>query len=120
MEADETGMLARLKQLRAEIIEPSIARFQGRIVGSAGDSLLVEFASAGNAVTCAAEVQARIAEASVNLADDRRMVFRIGVNLGDVIAEGDTIYGDGVNSPPGWRSSRSLAASSWPATSMTR
>jgi TolB-like protein/class 3 adenylate cyclase len=97
MAADESGTLARLTQLRAEIIEPKIVEFRGRIVGSAGDSLLVEFASAINAVQCAVEVQEGLARQNATLPDDRRMVFRMGVNLGDVIAEGDTIHGDGVN-----------------------
>jgi adenylate cyclase len=98
MAADESGTLAWLKRLRAEVIEPQIAQFQGRIVGSAGDSLLVEFASAVNAVQCAIELQERLAELNAaNLPEDRRMTFRMGVNLGDVIAEDGTIHGDGVN-----------------------
>jgi adenylate cyclase len=97
MAADEAGTLAWLKQLRAEVIEPQVSRFQGRIVGSAGDSLLIEFASAVNAVQCAVEMQKALAERNVQLAEAQRMVFRMGVNLGDVIAEGGTIHGDGVN-----------------------
>jgi adenylate cyclase len=97
MAADEAGTLARLARYRAELIEPRIAEFQGRIVGSAGDSLLVEFTSALNAVRCAVELQAALAASNAGLPDDRRMAFRMGVNLGDVIATSDTIYGDGVN-----------------------
>jgi len=97
MAADETGTLARLKTLRAEVIDPKIAQFEGRIVGSAGDSFLVEFASAVNAVQCAVEVQELLASRNIDLPDDRRMAFRMGVNLGDVIVQDDTIYGDGVN-----------------------
>jgi adenylate cyclase len=97
MAADESGTLARLTKLRAEVIEPKIVQFHGRIVGSAGDSLLVEFASAINAVQCAIEAQEGLAHQNANLPEDRRMAFRMGVNLGDVIAEGDTIHGDGVN-----------------------
>jgi TolB-like protein/class 3 adenylate cyclase len=97
MGADESGTLARLRQLRAEVIEPKIAEFHGRIVGSAGDSLLVEFASAVNAVRCAVETQQGLADRNAGLPEDRRMAFRIGVNLGDVIASDDTIHGDGVN-----------------------
>jgi len=97
MAADESGTLARLRRLRAEVIEPKIAHFHGRIVGSAGDSLLIEFASAVNAVQCAVEAQAGLAEQNANLPEDRRMAFRMGVNLGDVIAADDTIHGDGVN-----------------------
>ena len=97
MAADEAGTLARLARYRAEILEPKIAEFHGRIVGSAGDSLLVEFASAVNAVQCAVEAQAALAGRNAELPEDRRMTFRMGVNLGDVIAAGDTIHGDGVN-----------------------
>ncbi len=97
MAADESATLALLRRLRSEVIEPKINEFHGRIVGSAGDSLLVEFASALNAVQCAVEAQERLADQNAQLPEERRMVFRIGVNLGDVIAEGDTIHGDGVN-----------------------
>jgi TolB-like protein/class 3 adenylate cyclase len=97
MAADELGTMAQLKRFRTEVIEPKIAQFQGRIVGSAGDSLLVEFASALNAVQCAVEVQVGLADQNANLPEDRRMAFRMGVNLGDVIPEDDTIHGDGVN-----------------------
>jgi adenylate cyclase len=97
MAADEGGTLARLNQLRAEVIEPKVAHFHGHIVGSAGDSLLVEFSSAVNAVDCAVQLQASLATENADLPEDRHMSFRIGVNLGDVIAEGGTIYGDGVN-----------------------
>jgi adenylate cyclase len=97
MAADESGTLARLKRLRTEVLEPKIAHFHGRIVGSAGDSLLVEFASAVNAVQCAVEAQEGLADQNANLPEDRCMAFRMGVNLGDVIVEDDTIHGDGVN-----------------------
>jgi len=97
MAADESGTLARLKGLRAEVIDPRISQFHGRIVGSAGDSLLVEFVSAVNAVQCAVEVQVGLAERNAGLPEDKRMVFRIGVNLGDVILGDGTIHGDGVN-----------------------
>jgi adenylate cyclase len=97
MAADEMGTITRLRNLRAELIEPKIFRFHGRIVGSAGDSLLVEFASAINAVQCAVEVQAGLAEQNAGLPEDERMVFRMGVNLGDVIPGDGTIQGDGVN-----------------------
>jgi adenylate cyclase len=97
MASDEAGTLERLNQLRNEAIEPKIAQFAGRIVGSAGDSLLIEFTSAVNAVECAVQIQASLAEQNAELPEDRRMAFRMGVNLGDVIAESGTIYGDGVN-----------------------
>ena len=97
MGADEAGTISRLKRLRAKVIEPKIAQFNGRIVGSAGDSLLVEFASAVGAVQCAVELQEGLAGENADLPEDRRMTFRMGVNLGDVIPADDTIHGDGVN-----------------------
>jgi class 3 adenylate cyclase len=97
MAADEADTLARLRQLRTQIMEPAIARLGGRIVGPAGDSLLVEFASALSAVECAVEIQGQLADANAELLADTRMEFRIGINVGDVIAEDETIYGDGVN-----------------------
>src|SRR5262245_49282009 len=97
MAADESGTLAQLKRLRVEVIDPKILQFHGQIVGSAGDSLLVEFTSAVNAVQCAVEAQAVLADRNANLPVDRRMAFRVGVNLGDVIPEDNTIHGDGVN-----------------------
>src|SRR5215468_12376728 len=77
MASDEAGTLARLTKLRAEVIQPKIAQFHGRIVGSAGDSLLVEFASVISAVQCAVEVQGGLAQANVELPPDRRMAFRM-------------------------------------------
>jgi adenylate cyclase len=97
MAADETGTLTRLKQLRADVIEPKIVEFNGHIVGAAGDSLLVEFPSAVNAVCCALATQKELADQNASLPEDRRMAFRMGVNLGDVIPDRGTIYGDGVN-----------------------
>ena len=97
MAADEAGTLARLKLLRADHFEPAIRAHSGRLVGEAGDSLLVEFQSASAAVTCAAEVQAKLATLNAELPEDRRMRFRMGINLGDVIADGATVHGDGVN-----------------------
>ncbi len=97
MAADETGTLARFKLLRFDHVEPAVRRHGGRVVGEAGDSLLVEFASASEAVTCAVEVQAKLAELNAELPEDCRMLFRMGVNLGEVIADGATIHGDGVN-----------------------
>ncbi|MGY2991522.1 adenylate/guanylate cyclase domain-containing protein [Mesorhizobium sp. URHB0026] len=97
MGADEVGTLAHLKRLRDEVIEPKITESHGRIVGSAGDSLLVEFASAFHAVQCAVEAQEGLGAHNASLPENKRMTFRMGVNLGDVIAQDDTIYGDGVN-----------------------
>jgi adenylate cyclase len=97
MEADEEGTLARLKRLRRDLIDPKIALWKGRIVKTTGDGLLVEFASVLDAVRCAAEVQKAIAERNAETAAEARIEWRVGINLGDVIAEGDDIYGDGVN-----------------------
>ena len=95
--ADEEGTLERLKAHRRELIDPKIAEHQGRIVKTTGDGLLVEFASPVKAVRCAIEVQRGMAERNADLRPDRRIEFRIGINLGDVIVEEGDIYGDGVN-----------------------
>ena len=97
MAVDETGTHARLKALRQNIIEPKIAAHNGRIVKLAGDGALVEFGSVVDAVECAAEVQRCITESEKHVPHDRCIAFRMGVNLGDIIIEGDDIYGDGVN-----------------------
>ena len=97
MAADEAGTHARLKALRKRFIEPTIAAHHGRTVKLMGDGALVEFASVVDAVQCAVEIQRAMAERETDVADDRRIRFRVGVNLGDVIIEGDDIYGDGVN-----------------------
>ena len=97
MGADEAGTLARLQALRAEAVDPAIAEHNGRMVKLMGDGALVEFGSVVDAVACAVAVQNAVAEAGGELSADQRIVFRIGVNLGDVIVEGDDIYGDGVN-----------------------
>jgi TolB-like protein/class 3 adenylate cyclase len=95
MGADEEGTLARLKALRAEMIDPKIAEHHGRIVKTTGDGLLVEFASVVDAMRCATEWQAAMAEHPQSA--DARIDFRIGVNLGDIIIDSDDIFGDGVN-----------------------
>ena len=97
MALDEAGTLAHLNKLRVELIDPKIVQFKGRVVGSAGDSLLVEFASAVDAVQCAMETQEQLTSRNLDLPEARRMMFRMAINLGDVIAEGGTIYGDAVN-----------------------
>src|SRR6516165_4389376 len=95
--ADEVGTLAALKAHRRELIDPKIAKHHGRIVKTTGDGMLVEFASVVEAVRCAVEVQRGIAERNTGTPPEKRIEFRIGVNLGDVIAENDDIFGDGVN-----------------------
>src|SRR5213080_2635826 len=96
-ERDEDRTLARLKAHRRELIEPLIAEYQGRTVKLMGDGALVEFASVVDAVRCAIAIQRAMGEINAGHPDDRRIVFRIGINLGDIIIEGDDIYGDGVN-----------------------
>ncbi|ATU90974.1 adenylate/guanylate cyclase domain-containing protein [Phyllobacterium zundukense] len=97
MSTDETGTLAALNGHRAELIDLRIAENQGRIVKMTGDGLLVEFSSVVNAVGCAAEIQRGMRERNENVPPDRRIEFRIGVNLGDVIVQNGDIFGDGVN-----------------------
>ena len=97
MGLDEAGTLAALKQRRTVILEPTVKTLGGRIVKFMGDGVLIEFASAVNAVKAAVEIQGKFAEANRDLAQERRIVLRIGINLGDVIGEGSDIYGVGVN-----------------------
>ena len=97
MEIDEAGTLARLKAHRLELIDPTIARHGGRIVKSTGDGLLVEFASVVDAVDAAVNIQARMARRNADVPDDRRILFRIGIHMGDIIVEGDDVFGDAVN-----------------------
>src|SRR6516162_1411261 len=96
MGEDEEGTLARLKADRRELVDPKITEHRGRIVKTTGDGMLVEFSSV-DAVRCAAEVQRGMLDRDRDVTDDRRIRFRIGVNLGDVIADGGDIFGDGVN-----------------------
>ena len=97
MGADETDTFNRLKEVRDELISSHVARHQGRVVKLTGDGMLLEFSSVVNAVTCAVEVQRSIRAWNDKQPDAPRLEFRIGVNLGDVIVEGDDIYGEGVN-----------------------
>jgi TolB-like protein len=97
MELDEAGTLALLKARRKAVLEPLVAKYLGRIFKIAGDGALVEFASAVNAVQCAIALQQGMAAANAELPQDRHIVLRIGVNLGDVMVEGSDLYGDGVN-----------------------
>lgn len=97
MGVDEAGTLAALNAIRTELIEGKIANHQGRIVKLTGDGMLVEFPSVVSAVACAAELQSGMQDRNEHVPRDRRIEFRIGINLGDVIVEGDDIFGDGVN-----------------------
>src|SRR5271170_5345022 len=96
MGEDEEATLRTLSSHR-KIIDGLIEQHHGRFVNSAGDSVLAEFASVVNAVQCAVDVQTALKAENANLPPERRMEFRIGVNLGDVMVEGEQIYGDGVN-----------------------
>ncbi|MHC4611210.1 MAG: adenylate/guanylate cyclase domain-containing protein, partial [Planctomycetota bacterium] len=95
--ADEEGTLAALKILHKDLIDPKIAEHHGRVVKLMGDGMLAEFGSVVDAVRAAAEVQHAIAERNANLPEEQRMVFRVGINLGDVVIDGDDIHGDGIN-----------------------
>jgi adenylate cyclase len=94
---DEAGTVARLRALRRELIDPEIAKYKGRIVKTTGDGLLVEFGSVVDAARCAAEVQQEMAARNTSVPPEHRIEFRIGINVGDIIIEGDDIFGDGVN-----------------------
>jgi adenylate cyclase len=96
MGADEVGTLAALKAHRREVVDPEIAARNGRIVKTTGDGMLVEFASAVDAVTCAVAVQEKMAERTAG-GTGPRIQFRVGINVGDIIIDGDDIFGDGVN-----------------------
>ena len=97
MEKDEEGTIARHKAHRAELIDPKFAAHGGRIVKTTGDGLLVEFASAVDAVRCATEIQRAMTEREADVPDNRRIAYRVGINIGDIVIDGDDILGDGVN-----------------------
>ena len=114
MNADEIGTLEALKAHRRELTDPAIAAHRGRIVKTTGDGVLVEFASVVDAVGCAVAIQRGMISRNANVVEDPRIVFRIGINVGDIIIDGDDIFGDGVNiaarlealCEPGGRASR--------------
>jgi adenylate cyclase len=95
--ADEEGTLNRLRSIRAEVIDPKITEHRGRIVKTTGDGLLVEFSSVVDALRCATEIQSPMAEGNAGVAADKRVEFRMGINVGDIVVEDDDIFGDGVN-----------------------
>jgi len=97
MGADEEGTLARLQAHRRELVDPKIAEHRGRIVKTTGDGILIEFASMVDAARCALEIQHAMGERNVSVPKDEQIVFRIGLNIGDIILEGGDIFGDGVN-----------------------
>ena len=97
MEADEEGTHERLKTLLRRLVDPKVREHRGRIVKNTGDGMLVEFGSIVDAVRCAVEIQQGMNDSNADIPDDKRISFRIGINLGDVIVEPDDIFGDGVN-----------------------
>ena len=97
MGRDESATLTKLKAHRRELIDPKIAEYGGRIVKTIGDGLLLEFRSVVDAVRCAVDVQKSMAERNVSVPPNERIEFRVGINIGDIIIDGDDIFGDGVN-----------------------
>ena len=97
MGTDEIGTITSLKSHRRELVDSEIAEHHGRIVKTTGDGMLVEFASVVDAVSCAVHIQRSMVRRNVTVPADRRIIFRIGINVGDIIIDGDDIYGDGVN-----------------------
>ena len=97
MGADEEGTLKRLKALRRELIDPSIARHHGRIVKTTGDGILIEFGSVVDALRCATEVQTAMGERNVDVPHEKRIEFRAGIHQGDIVVDEGDIFGDGVN-----------------------
>jgi adenylate cyclase len=97
MGADEEGTLARLTAHRRELFDPTIAKYRGRIVKTTGDGLLAEFASVLDAVRCAAEVQAGMVDRNLGAPESRRLDFRMGINVGDIVEQDNDIFGEGVN-----------------------
>ncbi len=97
MEADESGTLARLRTHRIELIDPAIAKNRGNIIKTPGDGMLVEFQSVADAVRCAVEIQERMRRRNTDVPEEQRILFRIGINVGDIIFDQDDIFGDCVN-----------------------
>ena len=97
MGADEEGTLARLKAHLRDLVDPKIEEHRGRIVKTTGDGLLAEFASVVDALHCATEIQRGMVERNAEVAPESRIALRVGINVGDIVVEGDDIYGDGVN-----------------------
>jgi adenylate cyclase len=97
MGADEVGTLQALKAHRKALIDPMISTHHGRIVKTTGDGMLVEFASVVDAVTCSVAIQRGMITRNAGVPEDKRILFRVGINVGDIIVDGGDIYGDGVN-----------------------
>jgi adenylate cyclase len=94
---DEEGTLERLKAHRQQLVDPKIREHRGRIVKTTGDGVLVEFGSVVDAVRCATEIQRAMIDRNLEVTEDRRIKFRVGINLGDIVFEDGDIFGDGVN-----------------------
>ena len=115
--ADEDRTLARLRTLRSDLIDPIISVHHGRVVKRTGDGSIIEFRSVVDAVRCAVEVQTAMIERNAGVPPEKRIEFRVGVHLGDVVEESDgDLMGDGVKSPRGSRGSPSRARSVCPRT----
>ncbi|MHA1599010.1 MAG: adenylate/guanylate cyclase domain-containing protein, partial [Alphaproteobacteria bacterium] len=97
MSVDEAATLNQMTECIDDIVAPSVAEHGGRIFKTMGDGLLAEFASAVEAVECAVQIQHAMSEHAPDMAEDRRIIFRVGVNLGDIMIKGDDVFGDGVN-----------------------
>src|SRR6202790_1046651 len=97
MGSDEMATLTSLKSHRRALVDPAIAQHRGRIVKTTGDGMLVEFASVVDAVACAVKVQRSMVGRNADVPEDKQIIFRIGINIGDIIIDGDDIFGDGVN-----------------------
>jgi adenylate cyclase len=97
MGVDEEGTLRQLKSHRKELVDPKITEHRGRIVKTTGDGMLVEFVSVVDAVRCAVDIQRAMIERTAPLSAEKRIQFRVGINVGDIISDDDDIYGDGVN-----------------------
>jgi class 3 adenylate cyclase len=120
MGVDEEGTLAQLKACRRELVDAKIAEHRGRIVKPTGDGMLVEFPNVVDAVRCAVAVQGCMAIRNANVSHDGRIEFRVGINLGDIIIDGDDICGDGVNIAARLEALANLAAFACLAKSTTR
>ena len=118
MEADEAGTIARQKAHREELIDPKIAEYNGRIVKLMGDGMLAEFASAVDAVECAVAVQRSMVECEADLPEGERIRHHNGINFGDVVIDGDDIYGDAYTAPTPRRSSPP-STGGWPRSGRT-
>src|SRR5262249_27795034 len=97
MGVDEEGTFRAIKSRRKELVDPKIAEHRGRIVKTTGDGMLVEFVSVVDAVRCAVDIARGMRERNAGIPVDRRIEFRVGINVGDIISDGNDIFGDGVN-----------------------